>query len=219
MSIFLVLPVYNEKTKIIDNLLNQISKHVPHSRIILVDDGSKKPINISANIILLRHDINLGKGAALKTGIDYAFKKGATAVIMMDSDGQHDPKEIPLFIKYINQGYDLVFGSRRPRLDAPLIRLLGNKFASIYMNLVFGVYVSDVLSGFRGFTKKTYNLIRWKSPHYGVETEMIARLGRQKDKIKFVEFPIETIYIDKYKGVTILDAVKILFSTLWWKLS
>jgi glycosyltransferase involved in cell wall biosynthesis len=219
MKTYLVLPAYNESQRKITALVNKIGAFIPLNRIIIVDDGSKKPIKIIQGPVLLRHNLNLGKGAALKTGCRYAFRQGAGAIIMMDSDGQHNPKEIPHFLTKLASGCEIVFGSRLPSLDAPLVRLLGNKFASIYINLMFRVYISDTLSGFRAFTRKAYRSIRWSSSRYGVETEMIARLGKNKQKLKFCEIPIETIYLDNYKGVTILDAINILMHTIWWKLS
>lgn len=216
-SIFIVIPSCNEGNRVI-NLVKKIKKFSPIP-IVIVDDGSHFPVKQSLSFHLLRHKINLGKGAAMKTGAQYAFSHGASAVIFMDGDGQHDPKYLPEFINLYKQGFDCVLASRRPSLKVPLVRLLGNKFASIYINLLFGVYVSDILSGYRLLNKQAYKLLVWDSQRYGVETEMIARLGKNKTKIRWIEFPIESIYIDKYKGVTIIDAVKALFDSIWWKLS
>jgi glycosyltransferase involved in cell wall biosynthesis len=216
-TIYIVIPSCNEGNRVTD-LVKKIKK-ITKTPIIIVDDGSRERVKESSDFRLLRHKINLGKGAAMKTGAEYAFSQGASAVIFMDGDGQHDPKYLPEFINLYSQGFDCVLASRRPSLTVPLVRLLGNKFASIYINLLFDVYVSDILSGYRLLTHKAYRLLSWSSQRYGVETEMIARLGKHKDKIKWIEFPIESIYIDKYKGVTIIDAVKALFDSIWWKLS
>lgn len=217
-NIFLVIPVYNEH-KHLDNLLKKVGDFFPLNKVIVVDDGSQTPITTKYPVNFIRHPINLGKGAALKTGIIYAFRQQAQAIIIMDGDNQHDPKELPIFIRHLKDGKDLVFGSRQLNLDVPLIRYLGNKFASIYLNLMFGVYVSDVLSGYRGISKKAYQLVRWQSARYAVEAEMIARLGMNKKKLTFLEFPIQAIYLDKYKGLSILDAISIFISSIWWKLS
>jgi len=216
MKIFLVIPAFNEQGRL-EKVISKAQKYIPGKNIIVVDDGSRTPVRLSG-VIVLRHVVNLGKGAAMKTGADYAFGQNADAVIFMDSDGQHDPTELPKFVTHLSSGYDLVFGSRRMPLQTPIVRLLGNKTASIYINLVFGIYVSDILSGFRAITKKAYLVVKWVSPRYGVETEMVARLGKHKNRLKYIEFPIETIYIDKYKGLTIIDAVKIFVSSIWWKL-
>jgi len=216
MNIFLVIPAFNEGERL-PAVLTGAGRFLPKGKIIVVDDGSLQPIK-TKNALVIRHQLNLGKGAAMKTGADYAFSKGAQAVIFMDADGQHDPLELPQFVNRLKQDYDVIFGSRRPNLAAPLVRLLGNKAASIYINLLFGIYVSDILSGYRALTRKAYRLLSWDSSRYGVETEIVARLGKNRSQLKWTEFPIETIYIDKYKGVTIIDAIKVLANTLWWKL-
>ncbi len=205
-------------------LLSRINHVAPNIPIVIVDDGSKKPtkLKLKSHQHLLRHHLNLGKSAALLTGIQYAIKQGADSFVLMDADLQHNPAEIPQFLRKLREGYDFVLGSRKKSIDTPLVRFLGNKFASVYIGLLFGVYVSDLLSGFRAFNKKTYKIIKWKPsppPGYGVETEMIARLGKHRHLLRFIEVPIETIYVDKYKGVTIVDAFKILVNSFWWKLS
>lgn len=219
MKIFLIIPSFNEGKRL-HTTLNQTKRHVPQKHTVVIDDGSRTPENLpkGSKATLIRHQINLGKGMAMKTGADFAFSRGAKAVIFIDADLQHNPKYLPKFKKLL-KNHDLVFASRRPSLNAPFIRLLGNKLASIYINILFGVYVSDLLSGYRALNKKAYQLLKWQSPRYGVETEMVARLGKNKNKLKWAEFPIETIYVNKYKGVTIIDAIKILTNSIWWKLS
>ena len=215
MKFAVVVPAYNE-SRHIGKVLREIKKHIDF--IIVVDDGSRdntSEIVQKEGVLIVRHRINLGKGAALKTGTELAFKKGADAIIMLDSDGQHNPDDIPRFIKEIQKGYDVVIGSRKFDLGVPLVRFLGNKFASVIINICFGIYVGDLLCGFRAFTKKAYKSIRWKSARYGVETEMVARIGR--NKLKFSELPVESIYLDKYKGVTILDAISVLFHIPEWR--
>ena len=217
-SVYLIIPVFNEQGRI-EAVIRESLKYLPATRIVIVDDGSKYPLKPTRGVTVLRHILNLGKGAALKTGIEYAILWGGRRFILMDGDGQHQPREINRFIKLLDDGNDVVFGSRRPSLRTPLIRLLGNKFASIYVNLIFGVYISDILSGFRAINLRAYRLLYWSSLRYGVETEIVARLGKYRQSLKFSEFPIKTIYTDKYKGVTILDALHILGQSIWWKLS
>jgi dolichol-phosphate mannosyltransferase len=218
-DIFIVIPAFNEQPRL-PSVLAKVEKYFPPSRVVVVDDGSSEVLNLpkDSSVWLLRHKLNLGKGMAMKTGAEFAFGKGANAIIFLDADGQHDPCEIPMFVEYFKRGFDVVFGSRRPGLDTPLIRYLGNKFASLYIRVLFGVYISDILSGYRGLTQNAYMLLKWNSPRYGVEAEMVARLGSNPKKLRWVEFPIETIYKDKYKGVTLVQAVKILGETLWWRI-
>lgn len=221
MKIYVIIPAYNEASRIA-LVLEDIRKiNIP---VIVVDDGSrdntfeiaekyKKKIK---NLIVLKHKINLGKGAALKTGCEAAFKLGAEGIIMMDSDGQHKVSDIPRFAGEINSNkHSIVFGSRNLSLDSPFIRFTGNKIASAIVSLLFGIYVSDLICGYRAFTKRAYKKIYWQSSGYGVETEMVINIGKQG--LKYCEIPIETVYYDKFKGVTILDALTILFSVLKWR--
>lgn len=219
MKIFIVIPLFNEEKHIV-NVLKDISKYkLP---IIVVDDGSDdnsklKIINFQfKNVTLLEHKINLGKGAAMKTGADYAFDRGADAIIFMDSDGQHEAADLPKFIEALESGkYDVVFGTRNYSYGVPLVRFLGNKFASLLMSLMFHIYVSDTLCGFKGLMKEAYKKLKWDSSGYGVETEIVARVG--KNKLDSCEVPVGTIYHDKVKGVTMLDAFGILGEVVRWK--
>jgi len=219
VNIYVVIPSLNEGKRLVETL-HKVRKYIASTNIVVVDDGSRRPEILPKNtgVWLLRHKLNLGKGAAMRTGAEFAFGKGADAIIFIDADCQHDPKEIPKFIDYLNKGNDLVFGSRQPGINVPLVRFLGKKFASVFVNFVFKIYLTDILSGYRGLTKKAYDLIRWESDRYAVETEMIARMSHFKNELRWIEFPIDTIYMDKYKGMTVIDAARMLFSSIKWKL-
>ena len=217
MKFFVVIPAYNEAPRI-GGVINGVRKFTKD--ILVVDDGSEDKTTEMAQkegVKVLRHRLNLGKGAAMKTGGEMAFDLGAGAVILIDADGQHDPKYLPEFLKQLEQGSEIVFGSRNLSYGVPLVRYLGNKFGSVLISLIFGIYRSDLLCGYIAFTKKAYQKIKWDSSHYGVETEIVARTG--KNKLKYTEVPIETIYKDKYKGVTIFDAIGILFNIPRWMIS
>lgn len=221
MKTCVVIPAYNEGTNIIGVL--EKTKNLA-DKIIVVDDGSdqKKMAevnfkNISDKIICLRHRINLGKGAALKTGCEAAIKLGAEVIILMDADGQHKPEDIPHFVdKLEKEKLDIVFGSRQIGRDMPLMMMLGNKFLSIAASLLFGIYISDTQSGFRAFKTTIYPKIQWNSPRYSVETEIIVNTG--KYRLKFGEIEIQTIYHDKYKGTTVFDGLRILINMLIWRI-
>jgi glycosyltransferase involved in cell wall biosynthesis len=221
MRIALVLPVYNEG-KMLVGVLNSLRKTA--LPIFIVNDGSTdetleiaKKISKNSNFILISHSINLGKGAAIKTGYEAAFRKKFDAVIFMDSDGQHKTSDIVRFIEKLETGkYDVVLGSRNLGHGVPLVRFLGNKIASVLISLLFGIYVSDILCGFRGATKNALLKMDPESSGYGIETEMIVKIS--KYKLSSCEVPVETIYHDKTKGVTFLDAFGILFDVFRWRI-
>lgn len=221
MQIFIVIPFYNEEKHIVDVVKGISPYKFP---VVLVDDGStdKSALKIKdlrfKNLILLTHKINLGKGAAMKTGADWAFGNGADAVIFMDGDNQHVSEDLPKFTDELEkEKADVVFGVRNFSYGVPLVRFLGNKFISLFLRLLFGIYISDVLCGFKALSKSAYKKVRWESSGYGVETEMAARSG--KAKLKIAEVPVRVIYHDKVKGVTILDGMGIIGEMIKWRLT
>jgi glycosyltransferase involved in cell wall biosynthesis len=219
MKIFVVIPVFNEESRVGD-VINSLKKtKLP---LIFIDDGSTdkswKVLNKhkdSKKITRLHHKINLGKGAAMKTGAEAAFKLGAEAVIFMDSDGQHSVDDLPKFTKKLTK-HDVVFGEREITKDTSL-RIYGSRAVSILVKLLFGINISDLLSGYRAITKKAYKLIKWDSAGYGVETEMVVRVGRRK--LKYTTVKIKSIYHDTFKGFTIMDAFRILYNIITWRLT
>ena len=215
MKIVIVVPVYNEQ-KHLDSFLKDLVK--TKFEIVVVDDGSTDSsykLIQKFKVHRLRHKINLGKGSAMKTGAEAAFNLGADAIIFMDADGQHEVEDLPEFIQKLGEGYDVVLGSRNLGLKVPLVRFIGNKFASVLINLLFHIYVSDLLCGFRAVTKKTYEQMKLESQGYGIETEMVIKI--KQFKLKYCEVPVATVYYDKVKGVTILDAFSILFNVIFWR--
>lgn len=221
MKIFVVVPLYNEEKHIVKVLKDLMPYKLP---VVVVDDGSSDSSRSRIydsrfkSIKLLEHKINLGKGAAMKTGADYAFTHGAEAVIFIDSDAQHNADDLVKFIRKLEEKkYDVIFGSRNLNLGVPLVRYLGNKFASLLISSLFRIYVSDILCGFRAITKDAYEKTKWESSGYGVETEMVIRTA--KAKINFCEVPVETIYLNDVKGVTLLDAFGIFAQVVKWRLT
>ena len=217
MKIYIVIPAYNESYRI-EKVLKDLGKSgLP---IIVVDDGSS---DSTSNIVkkhkvtLIKHKVNLGKGAAIKTGCEAAIIMGADVIIMMDSDGQHLVSDLMKFVDKINtKKYDVVFGSRNLNMGVPLVRYVGNKLESVLISLLFGIYVSDPICGFRALTKRAYQKMNLESEGYDIETEMVIKTC--KLHLSYCEIPVETVYYDKFKGVTIFDAFGILGNILKWKI-
>jgi len=214
MKISIVIPAYNEEKRI-GPVLSEIEKM--GLEVFVVDDGSKDDTSKVAERYtgsVLRHKINLGKGAALKTGCEAAFGLGADAVVVMDSDGQHKASGLPRFIKALKE-CEVVFGARDLG-GTPTVRLLGNKLITFLVKVLFGIKVGDILCGFKAFTKRAYKKINWTSLGYSVETEIVAMTG--KYGLKHCEVPVTTVYYDKFKGLTVTAGLEILFDILQFKL-
>ena len=215
-KIFVVVPARNEE-KHISKIVKSIKNYV--NTVVVVDDGSKDKTSEEAkrsNAVVLKHIVNLGKGAALKTGCDYATKNRADVIIVIDADAQHDPKEIPNFLKKIKK-YDIIIAYRQVNKKMPLLMQFGNWFINKTITFLYGVKIKDSQCGYRAFTSKAYKKIRWNASDYSMESEMIAKIG--KHKLSYAEIPIETIYSDKYKGTTIFDGIKIVFNLFIWRLN
>jgi glycosyltransferase involved in cell wall biosynthesis len=212
---WIVMPSYNEH-KNISRIIDEVHKYCRN--IVVVDDGSLDStyeIAKRKNKYTLRHIINLGKGAAMKTGCEFAIKQGAKKIVFIDSDGQHEPKELPLFFKSLDD-YDIVFGSRRLDKNMPSILRFGNYVLSSMISFLFGIKLADTQSGYRGMTAEAYKRIRWRANDYSVETEMIANAG--KNHLKYKEIKINTVYNDRYKGTTVIDGIKIGLKILVFKI-
>lgn len=211
MKTYIVLPAYCEE-KVIKKVIESIKKE-GYNNIIVVDDGSSDNTYKEAKltgVIVLKHPINRGKGAATQTGIDAAKLLNADIIVTMDSDGQHDPKDIKNLIKPIlNNKADVVIGSRMltPK-DMPKSRLIMNKIANLITYIFFGVMVSDSQSGFRAYNKKAYTSVYTYQDRYEFESEMLGQIKNAKLRIK--EVPIKVIYTDysknKYKHMNTFPA-------------
>jgi glycosyltransferase involved in cell wall biosynthesis len=211
-NVFVILPGFNEE-KHVKKVIDSIKKE-GFDNIIFVDDGSVDLTVrevLKTNAVILKHKINLGKGAATKTGCDYALSKGAKTLVLMDSDGQHDAREIKKFLRALKNN-DIVFGYRYFNKNMPFTMRFGNIFLSFASSILFGFKIKDTQNGFRVFTSDAYKKIRWFSRDYGMESEMIARAS--KHNLSYSEVLIKTIYHDTHKGTTPLDGVKIFFNML-----
>lgn len=218
-KIFVVVPVYNENLRALKTIRSILRNF--KGKVMVIDDGStdntkallQKSFKGKSQVILLHHQVNLGKGAAMKSGVELAWKKGAEAVIFIDADGQHNPKYLKKFVSKL-QNSSIVFGYRILSRKMPIVRRWGNIVAVYMVRFLFNIKKKDLLSGYLGFRKEVYEKIKWTSERYGIETEMATKIG--KNKIPFTEFKIDTTYIDKYKGVTLIDAIKVLMQIPRW---
>lgn len=215
----LVLPAYNEE-KHIAHVVRRALPYVDY--VIVVDNCSTDNTLIQAKqagAISLHHIYNLGKSGSLHTGCQAAIRLGADIIAFMDSDGQHNPEDLPRFFAELEHGnYDMVIGARAELQNMPLVRLAGTKMIKWMSRLLYGLKASDIQSGFRIFKAGIYEKIKWTSTgssHYFADAEITIRVAMQK--LKYTELPIETIYLDKYKGMDPLQGMYLLFKIFIWR--
>ena len=213
---YVVVPVYNEEKNIV-SFLKKLKKY--SSNIIVVNDGS---IDKTAELVkeitfvkLINLKKNRGKGIAMKIGAKHAWRLNAKGVIFMDGDNQHDPKHIQEFINLLENSTDIIIGVRVIKAQIPFARRFGNNVFMHLIKIMFDIDIPDILCGYRAFTKKGLKNVMWESAGYGVETEMLTTIGRKR--IPFKTVIVDTIYLDKYKGFSILGGLKILFKLPYWR--
>ncbi|MEO0292811.1 MAG: glycosyltransferase family 2 protein [candidate division WOR-3 bacterium] len=221
-KILIVIPAYNEE-KNIGNLLKKIKKISPLKDVLVVDDGSKDNTSLIAKKIgckVLSFERNQGKGAALKRGFDFAIRNGYDLVITMDGDGQHDPSEIPKFLKtYELTRADLIIGTREHNLaEMPFLRFMVNNLTSFITSILCRIRVHDSQSGFRLISKKVLTTVTLKTGKFQMETEIIIEAARRGFLIK--EIPIKIIYFEKFKShinplIDTLRFIKLAIGMLW----
>ena len=198
---YIIIPAYNESAiikKTIQNLQN-----TGYHNIIVVDDCSTDNTFQKAQetgVITLKHLINRGQGASLRTGIEYVRENFSPEIIItFDADGQHQPKDIPKLTRpLINNEADIVLGSRFLEKDSitniTVSRKIMLKFAVLFTNIISGIKLTDTHNGFRALSKKAYRSI--KITRRGMEhaSEIIDEI--RKKHLRFTEVPVHIIYSD-----------------------
>jgi len=192
MKICVIIPVYNEADHI-GQLVADVKKQL--SDVVVVDDGSRDGSAESARpagAVVLTHETNRGKGAALATGFAYALKGGWDAVLIMDGDGQHACEDIRAFCSAAEDA-DVIVGNRL--LDArnmPLVRYLTNRFMSFVVSRSAGCRIPDSQCGFRLIRRRVLATVVCGTEHYEAESELLVEAARQGYRI--VSVPVKTIY-------------------------
>ncbi len=220
-KIFVIVPCYNESCIIsttITALLQQGYK------VIVVDDGSNNNCREHFNtmpVYYLHHVINLGQGAAIQTGIDFALQKEATYLVTFDADGQHDVKDIRRMIdKLEEENLEFVFGSRflegaQTNVDKTRRALL--QFSRFTNFFISGALLSDSNNGLRVFTSAAARQIRIKENRRTHSSDLIYQVV--KKKIKFGEAPVSVRYSEysRKKGIQNVEGINIFISMLIYK--
>lgn len=188
------IPVFNEE-RIIRKIVQDCTKYV--DRVVVCDDGSSDKTFEEAQLggaIVLKHPQNMGKGAALKTLFKYARDLNPDVVVTIDGDGQFLPQEIEKILKPVLQGdADIVIGYRfDEKTEMPSYRKIGNKFLDKITNMASELPFRDTQSGFRAYSKKAIESIRFSANGFGADSEIL--LDAAKKGLKISEEKVTVIY-------------------------
>lgn len=211
------MPAFNEASRI-GQVIQWAKQHV--DEVIVVNDCSQDTtaaVARQAGAWVIDLPQNGGAGYATREGCKAALARGATVLVTIDSDGQHDAREIaPLVAHLCQQNLDIVFGGRPRTPNMPFENRFGNSLLSGLSQLLFGVRVKDTLTGFHVIKAEAFAQLCWTSNRYSFVSEMVYRVAVHK--LAYAELPVSTIYHDNKKGMRKRDGLKTLVRLFWWKI-
>jgi polyprenyl-phospho-N-acetylgalactosaminyl synthase len=212
-AIVVVVPAYNEAPIIASVIANLIKLNYD---VVIVDDGSTDrtgKVAALAGARVLTHPVNLGQGAALQTGIEFALRVGADYIVTFDADGQHQAADIARLIEALQRhNVDFALGSRFLGASAgiPLSRQILLKAAVWFTRATTGLRVTDTHNGLRAMTARGAHQIALRQNRMAHASEILEQIGRSR--LRYVEVPV-TIEYSRYslaKGQRVGDSLLIL---------
>ncbi|MGD0166186.1 MAG: glycosyltransferase family 2 protein [Gaiellaceae bacterium] len=217
-EVYVVIPVYNE-APVIRRVVTEVL--AVFSNVVCVNDGSTD--NSAAEIsttaaVLINHPINLGQGAALQTGLEYALSDPkAECFVTFDSDGQHRVEDAVTMLEILKKGdYDVVLGSRflGKAENMPLLKRLVLKAAVAFSNATSGIRLTDAHNGLRAFNRAFAEDLEITIPQMAHATEITHCIAEKH--YRYLEVPVTIRYTDYSlsKGQSALNAVNISFDLL-----
>lgn len=227
MKLSIIIPVYNEKAtlpKLLDRVeavqLSDLEKEL-----IIVDDHSTDgtrdlllPLVSRYRVIL--HERNLGKGAAVRSGIREAT---GDILLIQDADLEYDPMEYPDLLRPILDGRaDVVYGSRflgdRPHRVLYFWHYVGNKLITLLSNIFTNLNLSDIETGYKVFRSSAVKPLKLSANDFGFEPEITAKLAKQKVRIYEVGISYFGRTYEEGKKIKLLDALKAVWYILRYNL-
>jgi glycosyltransferase involved in cell wall biosynthesis len=227
-DVWLVVPLYNEAT-VIGDVVREARLTFP--KVVCVDDGSRDrsaEIAEQAGAAVVRHPVNLGQGAALQTGFDYALADPAMRyVVTYDADGQHQVHDVDVMLHRargddLREGVRVVFGSRflDERTEASLMKKLVLRAAVAYTNATTGTRLTDAHNGLRVLHRDVVERLDITQNRMAHASELVAQIGAMRfggERVDYAEEPVHILYTDysRAKGQSLWNAVNILAELIW----
>jgi polyprenyl-phospho-N-acetylgalactosaminyl synthase len=215
-DVWIVIPAFNEASVIGDVIADVRSVF---SHVVCVDDGSRDDtgaIALRAGAHVVRHPVNLGQGAAIQTGVEFArAQPGAWVFATFDADGQHRVKDIVRMVDRLTTGdVDIIIGTRfgeQGVSQAPALKRLVLRTAAIASPRNRRLGLTDAHNGLRVFNKTVADRLNLTMSGMSHATEFIALIAENRWRV--AEEPVEILYTDysKSKGQPLLNGVNILF--------
>lgn len=214
MRVITIIPAYNEE-KTIEKVVKGVKEY---SDVLVVNDGSidhTSTLAINTGAEIVSHSQNMGKGAAIKTGLKYTIKCDYDLMVLLDGDGQHDPQYIPLLLDGMKDA-DVIIGSRFDGVNPPnmpLHRRFSNEITTRLIRYVTGYHITDSQCGFRVISKKAAPLFVGISYNdYVYESEVLCKAS--ENNLVVDERPIECIYGNEKSYVRFRHIIHYIMFTL-----
>jgi polyprenyl-phospho-N-acetylgalactosaminyl synthase len=210
--IWAVIAAYNEAS-VIARVVGEVARRGYH--VVVVDDGSADGTAdcAAAAAAVVRHPVNLGQGAALQTGIDYALQQGADTIVTFDADGQHRAADIERLVAALREApADFALGSRflGHAIALSAARRLLLRAATVFTQLTTGLRLTDTHNGLRAMTRRGAENIRLRQNRMAHASEILAQIAASG--LPYVEVPVQIEYTaySLAKGQRLGDALAIL---------
>ena len=217
-DVWVVIPLYNEAT-VIATVITELRENFPH--VVCVDDGStdaSASVAENAGARVLRHPTNLGQGAALQTGIEYARERAETAfLVTFDADGQHRIEDaLAMLQRARDEDLGIVFGSRflDDRTQIGWLKRLVLRTAAWVTNRTTHLRLTDAHNGLRVIRVDAARGVNMQQDRMAHATEIVHQLG--DTHLPWREHPVEVIYTDysRAKGQSLLNSINILIDLI-----
>jgi glycosyltransferase involved in cell wall biosynthesis len=188
-----LIPAYNEEGRV-GKVVSEAKKHV--ELVIVVDDGSTDATAAEAEqagALVIKHPRNMGYGAAVLTLMHAALAANAEYAVLLDADGQHDPKDIPKFIQALENGADIAIGNRFTQSNVPAHRKLGIAMIRLLLRLL-GIKVKDPENGYRAFKRQALKTLtsELRETWMGISSQTAYIASRRRMKV--AEVPTRVSY-------------------------
>jgi len=198
MRVAAVIPVFDHGAtlrRVVEGVLGFVPAGL--SEVVVVDDGSTDggPAGLAGlPVTVLRHGRNRGKGSAILTGARHALAGGATHVLTLDADGQHDPADIPRFLDALREEPAALVIGRRDLSgpDVPGSSRFGRRFSNFWMRVQTGVAVGDMQSGFRAYPAAVFSSLSLREAGFPFEVEVVVKAAWAGIPIR--EVPVSADY-------------------------
>lgn len=218
-STWFVIPLFNE-AQVIGEVIAKLRETYP--LVVCVDDGSHDDSAQraeDAGAVVVRHPYNMGQGAAIKTGIDYALRDPSMQqIVTFDADGQHQVSDAAAMIEKMDaEKVDCVLGSRflDSRTKPGLLKRVVLRMAIVFTNITSGVHLTDTHNGLRVLSRHACESISIEQNRMAHASEIVSEIGR--NDLTYAEYPVHILYTDysKSKGQPLLNAINIVTDLLF----